>query len=226
MVLLGLALGACSAPKYRYVTNSTAKTYLKVPRAWKAFSGAKVRAATVQAASQVPGQLLPSEIDRSRDAGSLWQMVFDSDPNPDVSHALVQSRYPVVDVLVRALNPDERDNVSNLALRNFIVSYDELKKKAEEEKKLRPLGAPELLQSFESNIELEVQRPGGVRGVQDIYRLRGNDGTTYVMNQTVLVDSRNSRIYLLLVRAAEKEYLEHQDVILKIVDSFTVKQKA
>ena len=223
---VSLVLSSCSPPKYRYVTNAEAKTYLKVPRTWKSFTAAQVFDAEASAVTNLGGQPPPSPLDRTRELNAQWRRFFDSDLEPKPEHALLLNSAPTVDIRVRTLDQANRDKVNTAALRNLVIDYDDQKKKAEDAKSLRPLGGAETLQTFEVLAEGEVQHSGGVHGVQNIFRIRGNDNVAYVFNQIALVDASNSRIYLLIIRAGEKEYFDNQGELNKIAQSFTVKQKA
>jgi hypothetical protein len=64
----------------------------------------------------------------------------------------------------------------------------------------------------------------GVHGNRVVFELReGSD--FYVIDQTALLDARSDRVYVLLVRASESEYLSNVPLLNDVADSFTVKQK-
>lgn len=224
MLTLALA-GACSKSEFRYVSNKSIDTYLKVPADWEQFEhddlvGAEVAAARL---ANQPPSLLDVLVNRQ----FQWRVAFDGDPRPSVEHTLGLAEEPVVEVSVRALEPEEHDQVSLAALRNVLVNYDEMKAEAQEKldgKAVGIAGAPTV--TFRAIDEKELHYDGGVRGVRLRYVLRPNEMSPfYAFDQTTLVDSKAERLYVLLIRSGEAQFLRHNDLFTEIAKSFTVKPK-
>jgi hypothetical protein len=224
--VLTLALaGACGDSEYRYVSNSSINTYLKVPAEWQEFKHDDLVGAEISAArlANQPSSLIDVLVNRK----FQWRVAFDGDPRPSVEHTLGLAEEPVAEVSVRALEPDEHDQVSLAALRNVLVNYDEMKKKAEEELDGKALGiGGESTTTFRPIDEEELHYEGGVRGVRIRYVLRPNETSPfYAFDQTTLVDSKAERLYVLLIRSGEAQFLRDNQLFTEIAKSFTVKPK-
>ena len=225
-VVLCLALaGACSKSEFRYVTHSSTNTYFKVPREWKVYEHDDLVDAEISAARQAnqPTSLIDVLINRE----FQWRMAFDGDPQPSVEHTLTLAEEPVVEVSVRALDRDEHDQVSLAALRNVIVNYDEMKAQAQEALSGRGVGiAGESTSTFRPISEEELHYEDGVRGIRLRYVLRPDPSKPfYAFDQTTLVDSKAERLYVLLIRSGEAQFLRHNQLFTEIAKSFTVKPK-
>src|SRR4051812_46206741 len=79
------------------------------------------------------GEPAQSAIDRAVDSSVQWRVAFDAAAQPSVSHVTGFSREPVVDVRVRNLLANERDQVSTQLLRNLVVPYDQLAEEARQQ---------------------------------------------------------------------------------------------
>jgi hypothetical protein len=227
-VALGLILllsAACGKSDFRYVSNGSINTYLKVPSNWKEYTHDDLIGAEVDAARErnQPSSLIDVLINRE----FQWRMAFDGDPKPAVEHTLELVDEPVVEVSVRALDQDEHDQVSLAALRNVIVNYDELKAQAADDLTGRGVGiAGESTQTFRPIDEEELNYSGGVRGVRLRYVLRPNTNSPfYAFDQTTLVDAKAQRLYVLLIRSGEAQFLRNNQLFTEIAKSFTVKAK-
>ena len=128
---------------------------------------------------------------------------------------------------MRTLDPDEHDQVSFAALRNVIVNYDEMKAQAQQDLTGRGVGiAGESTTTFRPISEEELHYDDGVRGIRLRYVLRPDPSSPfYAFDQTTLVDSRAERLYVLLIRSGEAQFLRHNQLFTEIAKSFTVKPK-
>jgi hypothetical protein len=225
LVLVAVALGACGDSEFRYVSNSSINTYLKVPSDWKVYTHDDLISAEVDAARErnQPSSLIDVLVNRE----FQWRMAFDGDPNPSIEHTLNLAEEPVVEVSVRALDQDEHDQVSLAALRNVIVNYDELKQQAASDLTGRGVGiAGESTSTFRPIDEEELHLEGGIRGIRLRFVLRPNPSSPfYAFDQTTLVDAKAERLYVLLIRSGEAQFLRHNELFDEIARSFTVKPK-
>jgi hypothetical protein len=216
---------ACSESKFRYVSNSNINTYLKVPADWQEYKQDDLVQAEIDAARQAnqPSSLIDVLINRQ----FQWRMAFDGDPQPSVEHTLELAEEPVVEVSVRALDQDEHDQVSLAALRNVIVNYDEMKAEAQSNLTGRGVGiSGESTSTFRPIDEEELHYDDGVRGIRLRYVLRPNSSSPfYAFDQTTLVDSRSERLYVLLIRSGEAQFIRDNQLFNEIARSFTVKPK-
>jgi hypothetical protein len=133
----------------------------------------------------------------------------------------------VVEVSVRALDQDEHDQVSLASLRNVIVNYDEMKAEASSSLPGRGMGTGgESTSTFRPIDEEELHFDDGVRGIRLRFVLRPNVSSPfYAFDQTTLVDSKAQRLYVLLIRSGEAQFLRHNQLFTEIAKSFTVKAK-
>jgi hypothetical protein len=225
LVAVGLVTGACSKSEFRYVSNSSVNTYLKVPAAWKEYKHDDLIQAEIDAARQAnqPSSLIDALVNRQYE----WRMAFDSDPQPSIDHTLTLATDPVVEVSVRTLDQAEHEQVSLAALRNVVVNYDEMKQQAQDDAAAQSVGiAGATSANFRPIDEQELSLPDGVHGVRLRYVLRPDSSSPfYAFDQTSLVDSNAQRLYVLLIRSGEAEFLRDNGLFTTIAKSFTVKPK-
>ncbi len=225
LVLAALLTGACGDSEFRYVSNASVDTYLKVPSKWKVYTHDELIGAEVDAARQrnQPTSLIDVLVNRE----FQWRMAFDGAAKPSIENTLSLAEEPVVEVTVRALDPEEHEQVSLASLRNVIVNYDELKAQAQQELQGRSVGlAGESTSNFRVIDEEELYYDGGIRGVRLRYVLRPNSSSQfYAFDQTTLVDAKAERLYVLLIRSGEAQFLRHNQLFTEIAKSFTVKPK-
>jgi hypothetical protein len=220
-----LVTGACSQPEFRYVKNSSLNTYLKVPNRWKEYTHDELINAELDAARQAnqPSSLIDALVNRQYQ----WREAFDSDPQPSIDHTLSLATDPVVEVSVRALDPAEHDQVSLASLRNVVVNYDEMKSQAQDDAAAASVGiGGATAVNFRPIDEQELNLANGVHGVRLRYVLRPDSSSPfYAFDQTTLVDSKASLLYVLLIRSGEAEFLQNNGLFTTIAKSFTVKTK-
>lgn len=218
-----VTLAGCSPSKFRYVSNGATDTYLKVPRAWKAYDGdllVQVEAAAVELA----GEDAPSFVDQAFQGEVEWRVAFDGAAQPEPVHAVSYAEAPVAEVRVRELTVEERDRVNIVSLRNMFFPYDELKAQLDEERESSTLGAnPPITDSFRPLSEENIQQGDGLRGSRLRFELRQN-GEFYFIDQTALLDPDTNRVHVLLIRAGEREFILQRKLLDEIATSFTVKQ--
>ena len=222
-VVLSLIFSACGGGgRYRYVKSADNTAFFKVPSKWKAFDTREL----VLAEAQVNEQLgHPQSIDDLRlNAGLNWRVGFDASSQPSPINVVVAyNDQLVVDVRVRTLLPDERKNVSVDQLRNLSIPIDELAQKQADALKNQP---PDLSinRDFEVRVDQEVKKPGGFHGVQTIVDLRAPapDNRVFVFNQIALVDSTNSKLYVLSIHCETLCYERNRGTVLEVIKSFTL----
>jgi len=224
LAAVSLVAGGCASSKFRYVAHSSTNTYLKVPKSWKGFDGGLLDRADATA-MEVAGEPGPSFVDLVFNGALQWRVAYDADPHPEPAHAVSFAVAPVAEVRVRDLTADERDHVNLASLRNMFFPYDQLKAQAEDEHKGKPLEAnPPATDSFKPLRDTPITSGDGVRGNRIVFELR-QGGEFYVIDQTALLDAKSQRVYVLLIRAAESEYLSNVPLLNDVATSFTVKQK-
>jgi hypothetical protein len=86
--------------------------------------------------------------------------------------------------------------------------------------------AGESTTTFRPIDEEELHYADGVRGIRLRYVLRPNSSSPfYAFDQTTLVDSKAQRLYVLLIRSGEAQFLRDNQLFTEIAKSFTVKPK-
>ncbi|MER3453156.1 MAG: hypothetical protein C4344_05830, partial [Acidimicrobiia bacterium] len=220
-VLAATVLGACAAPRYRYVHSNDRTTYLKVPRDWAVFDERQLLDLDARVA-EARGRPR-TEVDHQIADLIEWRVGFDADPRPSPVHLFGTGDAPAVQVTVRRLLADERDKFSLASLRNTVVPYDQLvdeylgilQSDPERLKNpdFRPLGPPQ-----ELNLD-------GMRGVRLVYNLRLDRGVVYTIDQTSIVDAEVTRLHQLLIIAPADQYVAMRPTLRAIQTSFTVKKK-
>jgi outer membrane murein-binding lipoprotein Lpp len=225
VVLSLVVLAGCGSSKFQYVSSSNSKTYLKVPKDWKKFDQQELVGAELSAAREAnqPSSLIDVLVNRQ----FQWRVAFDSAPRPSVDHTLTLADEPVVEVSVRQLEAAEREQVSLAALRNVVINYDEQKQMAQDAISSGTVGVNgATTAAFRPIDEQELNLPDGVHGVRLRYVLRPDSSSSfYAFDQTSLVDARSQRLYVLLIRSSESQFLLHNNLFDEIAKSFTVKAK-
>ncbi len=228
VVLSALAVlviaGSCAPSKFRYVAHSSTNTYLKVPRDWKAYDG-RILDQLEAKAEEFGGEEEPSFVDQAFQGDVQWRVAYDGDKDPEPRHVVSFADAPVVEVRVRELSEDERDQVNLASLRNIFFPYDQLKAQLEQELEEQPLEAsPPTSRSFRPLIERDLNLEGGIRGSRIRFEIREDD-QFYVIDQTALLNSRTNHVHVLLMRASEEQFVTHRKLLDEIAGSFTVKEK-
>ena len=200
-----LLLAACGESKYRYITSSEAKTYLRVPNDWRVFDEDEVLGRGSGLSPQTARAL------RARQ----WVVAFDSAPKPTLAHIDIPGEHPAGLARVLVLDDEAKDNVSLKVLRAQVFDGTD------------PVEA-EL--TGDPNVEVlsneDVTRPGGLRGTHLVVNLRGATGQEYVTtNYLALVDNETRTLYLLFIGCRASCYEQHQAEIEQIVDSWTVRDR-
>lgn len=203
VLLPGLAATGCWAPQFRYVADSSAKTYFKVPYQWHKISD-----------SSLAAQLKSSGF--STGAG-VWDVGYDAAGAPSAAHALNDAATkPFALALIAPLSRAASNAMSYNLLRDIVL----------------PVTAARRQQAAKSNFPLtgfklmsdSVVTPGsGVHGVRDVFSYRYPDGNTDTFDQVALTNSNNTMVYLLLVHCQSSCYSKNTSQIDTVMTSFTVR---
>jgi hypothetical protein len=207
-VLAALAvLVGCSAPEYTYVTNSTDRTYLRVPHSWHEIDGKAL------------GDAIGLDPTDEGTAGGFWLEGYDADATPSPDHLLGQhSAAPAVFIGVRDVPEGARGQISLDLLRDL---FRPVSPAAREEAAMNP-GSP--LTGF-ALISDEVLTPAkGLHGVHVVYRYRISGGPAQVFDQIVYVNDDASKLYMFYVRCSTDCYQQRKQEIGNVVSSFTVRE--
>ena len=193
-----LLSASCSGSGYQYVKDSSSTAFFKLPTSWKLYDEDQILDSDLV-------QLSPQS--QQSVAQALWMVAFDANGQPSLTHVLSAAAEPSGFAQVRPIGSEERDTFSLATIRNALFNVDGTADAA---------GA-ELLASS------DVVLPGGYRGLHIQYNVP--QGTDYLtIDQIGVVDPQTSTLYLFAIGCEARCYLDHQDAIDQIAESWTVKE--
>ncbi|MGQ0576523.1 MAG: hypothetical protein ACT4RN_20290 [Pseudonocardia sp.] len=203
-----VAVAACGAPEYTYVTNSDQRTYVKIPSTWRPVDPRQLDAAFgLDPATEAA-------------AAGIWHEAYDAAPVPATEHLIGWSATaPVALVGVRQIPAGQRGQYSLDGLRDLFLPVSATSRRQ------LPTGpaAGGGLTDFALYTD-EVLTPGsGVRGVHSVFRYRMGLSPPQTINQTVYLNDDASTIYMFFVRCSTTCYADRQEEIENVVSSFTVR---
>jgi hypothetical protein len=202
-----MALVGCGAPEYTYVTNSTDRTYLKVPTTWRPID------------EKAMDDAIGFDPTLSEEERGLWFEGYDADVAPSPVHLFGPSAaVPAAFVGVQQVPEAARGQFSLDRLRDLFYPVSP---SAQEAASLDPTGG---VSDFVL-VSDEVLTPGnGLRGVHSVFRYRVGDGPMQMMDQTAYLNDDASKLYMFFVRCSTECYEQRQKEIGTVVSSFTVRE--
>jgi hypothetical protein len=202
-----MALVGCGAPEYTYVTNSTDRTYLKVPTTWRPID------------EKAMDDAIGFDPTLSEEERGLWFEGYDADVAPSQVHLFGPSAaVPAAFVGVQQVPEAARGQFSLDRLRDLFYPVSP---SAQEAASLDPTGG---VSDFVL-VSDEVLTPGnGLRGVHSVFRYRVGDGPMQMMDQTAYLNDDASKLYMFFVRCSTECYEQRQKEIGTVVSSFTVRE--
>jgi hypothetical protein len=202
-----MALVGCGAPEYTYVTNSTDRTYLKVPTTWRPID------------EKAMDDAIGFDPTLSEEERGLWFEGYDADVAPSPVHLFGPSAaVPAEFVGVQQVPEAARGQFSLDRLRDLFYPVSP---SAQEAASLDPTGG---VSDFVLVTD-EVLTPGnGLRGVHSVFRYRVGDGPMQMMDQTAYLNDDASKLYMFFVRCSTECYEQRQKEIGTVVSSFTVRE--
>lgn len=208
LVVVLVLLAGCAGPQYTYVTNSTDRTYLKVPNSWRPIDPKAIDAALG----------LDTTV-KDADRG-LWLQGYDADAAPSPDHLFgATATAPATLIGVQDVPTSARGSYSLDKLRDLFYPVSPA---GQQQAAADPTSVVQDL----SVMSDEVLTPGqGVRGVHTVFRYRVAGGPPQVMDQTLYLNDDASKLYLFFVRCSTECYQQRQKEITSVVSSFTVKEK-
>ncbi len=200
-----LALTACGASEYTYVTNSEDRAYARVPSEWQAVDETAL-ASAIGLDPTVP----------TTDQG-LWIQAFDAAPDPAASHVFGPSATePAVVMIVQDIPQQVRGQYSLDRLRDL---FQPVSPASRQQMSANPMS---VLSGF-TLMRDEVLTPGdGLRGVHVTYQYRIAGGPFQVFDQVAYLNDDASKLYAFVARCSTACYEQRQGEIDRAVSSFTV----
>ena len=204
-----MALVGCGAPEYTYVTNSTDRTYLKVPTTWRPID------------EKAMDDAIGFDPTLSEEERGLWFEGYDADAAPSPVHLFGPSAaVPAAFVGVQQVPEAARGQFSLDRLRDLFYPVSP---SAQEAASLDPTGG---VSDFVLVTD-EVLTPGnGLRGVHSVFRYRVGEGPMQMMDQTAYLNDDASKLYMFFVRCSTECYQQRQQEIGNVVSSFTVRESS
>lgn len=207
VAVVAALLAGCGAPEYTYVTNSTDRTYLKVPATWR------------QIDDKAMNDAIGFDPTLSEEERGLWFEAYDADREPSPLHLFgPTAAAPAAFVGVQQIPESARGQFSLDRLRDLFYPVSP---SARESAEMDPTSD---VSDF-SLVADEVLTPGdGLRGVRSVFRYRVGDGPMQMMDQTAYLNDDASKLYMFFVRCSTECYEQRQKEIGTVVSSFTVRE--
>lgn len=201
-----LVLAACGGSGFQYVKNGEYNAYFKVDEDWTLFDERQYLSH--------PGLAL-EPMDRQRKLATTWIRGFDASPQASVSNLFDDAAAePHGLARIQLLTEAERDSVDLSSLRSAQLGFDPVEVKRDE-----PEGPVEVL--AQSDVSLD----GGEHGVRLVVAFDAPGGSIGIIDQTAVVDSSNSILYLFVVGCSRSCYVQNQDIIDEVANSWTIEKK-
>ncbi len=191
---------SCSGSGYQYVKDSTSTAFFKLPTSWALFNEDQILSSDLVSLSPQSQQSV---------AQALWMVAFDGNGTPSLTHVLsAGSQQPAGFAQVRPLGSQERDTFSLSTIRNALFNVD---------------GTSGTSSGVELISTSDVVLSGGFHGLRVEYNVP--EGTDYLtIDQIGVVDPQTSTLYLFAIGCEAHCYLDNQDAIDQIANSWTVKE--
>jgi hypothetical protein len=197
-----VTLSSCAGPTYRYVADSPANTYFKVPSGWH-----QISAPALESALQAIGE----------SGTGAWTSAYDADSAPSAGHFLpLEATQPFVFAEVGQLSSTASDSLSYNSLEDSFLPVT-----ATARSNAAAAGFP--LRSFMLVSEQNVTAAQGVHGVQEVYDYTYPDGVAETFSQVALTNADQTGVYLLIVHCSSACYTRNKTNIDAVTSSFTVR---
>jgi hypothetical protein len=192
-----MALAACAAPDHTFVASPDADLVLRLPRSW----------------STVRNESSSDSSTGQPDGG--WNAVFDAAREPDAKHVDLASavKEPVAYARVTPLDSDTASGMNGDKLRDILLPFTATARAA--------VATDPRAKTFKQVSDYDV-RSSVASGVHVVYSYDLGHGRE-VFDQTAMLGSQRTRVYLLVVRCDQACYDAHKRDIADVVSSFTVK---
>ena len=203
--LCAALLTGCTQTSRYYATNKSDGVYFALPHGWKKVSQKEL--AAQESLSTATGAA-------ERAASVHWQEAYVVDSTLDAKQvlSLKTPNTPIVYARVRSLLPEEINSVSYNSLRDLVV----------------PLTGwvNGTVKSPTLDIAVDEERvEKGARGVHSVFTFGNVDGTSQTIDQTALLSTDHTIIYVLMIRCSSQCYEKNRSTLEKVAASFTVRGK-
>ena len=202
ILLLGVVLSGCLAPKYTYVANSSTSTYFKVPNGWHKISDASL---SNELKSATGG------------SGGAWTVAYEAGLKPTAGDFLsFGTSHPFVFAEVGQLNTQASNSLSYDTLRDFFLPVT-----ATARQNASSQGFP--LTGFKQIRDQTLALSQGVHGVRETYNYTFTGGITDTFDEVALTNADQTVVYLLVLHCTSSCYSNDQTEINDVMSSFTIR---
>jgi hypothetical protein len=208
----GMIATACGDSDHQYIENEELGVFAKLPGDWAVYDTEQLLTSMNQ------GDQALSDAALERAQTQLWFRGFDASNQPSAEGSVkLGASEPRGFVQISALSQEQRDQINVSGLRSLVIGTDPLSSQ-------QSVGALGGIAS--EDVEVITDEPaefdGGYHGNHNVFAvMKGND--VAIVDQTALLDSTSSRLYLFVVSCNETCYFEtNSDDIKAIVDSWTI----
>lgn len=205
-------LASCSAPEYKYVRNTEARTAFRVPTPWTVFDE-----------TQISGVDSPTDTPDNVD----WLVGIDADPAPQLGHIFPTSYatdHPQGVAAVLTLTGESRDQANLGALRNLIIPVDQITDEVGTDAVRILLYDDRLVQDGYRGLHMIVQVQSTALAA-DAAAQEGPgflEGDYVQLNQIALLDDSTEHAYILALLCSADCYARNRSDIESAIDSWTV----
>jgi hypothetical protein len=209
------ALAACSAPEYKYVRNTEARTAFRVPTPWTVFDETQISG--VDSATDTP-----DNVD--------WLVGIDGDPAPQLGHIFPTSYmtdHPQGVAAVLTLTGESRDQANLGALRNLVIPIDQIRDEVGTDA-VRLLAYDDMMvrdgyRGLQMVVQVQASALAAGAAARDGDVGPGFLASDYVqMNQIALLDASTEHAYILALLCSADCYSRNRGDIESAIDSWTV----
>lgn len=215
---LGLLLAAgCGDSSSQYIENEDLGVFAKLPEDWAVYD----TEALLTSMNKGEDALSDAALERAQD--QMWFRGFDASTEPSAEGSVkLGASEPRGFVQIQALGQEQRDQINVSGLRSAVIGTDPLSAGQDSMGALGGIAAEDVEVLTDEPAEFE----GGYHGNHNVFAVRqGND--VAIVDQTALLDSTSSRLYLFVVSCDETCYFENNsDDIKAIVDSWTIDESS
>ncbi len=201
-----IGLAACGQGKTKVVSDAAEKTFFQVPRSWTSFpipTGVADR--------------LPSKF--GEDVTPVWDVVFDSSPDPDVQRAgdldkldVSALDHPVGRAVIYQVAGSFLQQLSLSSARESVIGAD-------------PLFIGDDVKDLWEIVDYQPASSNRLEGSRVVFNFRQSVNEPWqTYDVTTLFDQSSSRMYVLRVACSSKCFELNKNRIFDITKSWTVNQ--
>lgn len=206
MIVLAVAVSACSAPRFTYISNTSANTYFKVPSAWHKLD------------DTVLATIMHGGTSSAQPAG-VWSIAYDASAPPSGSHVFGgQTPAPFTFAFVEKLTSAQSRVISDNALRDMYLPVTAVTRQSAALSGFR-------LTHFHLLRDTTLSPGQGVHGVRVVYDYTFPSGSTDTFDQIALTNAHDTEVYLLVTHCVFTCYQQHHSEIETVMTSFTVRSQ-